>query len=115
MKIFLDENMPRKLLAALRAEGHEVESVQTLRFQGLDNGKLFQFACDAFDLCFTRDAAFVKNVRDSSPPVRLKLIRVTIPQKPQDEFVEDFLVAFRVTDFEKLSTGDEWPHRQETN
>ena len=109
MKIFLDENLPRKLLAALRAEGHEVESVQTLRFQGLDNGKLFQFACDTFDLCFTRDAGFVKNVRDSSLPVRLKLIRVTIPQKPQDEFVVDFLAAFRVTDFEKLHTGDEWP------
>jgi predicted nuclease of predicted toxin-antitoxin system len=109
VKIFLDENMPRKLLAALRAEGHEVESVQTLRFQGFDNGRLFQFASDSFDLCFTRDAGFVKNVRDRSTPARLKLIRVTIPQKPQNEFVSDFLAVFRATDFEKLRTGDEWP------
>ena len=41
MKILLDENLPRKLVAALRAEGHEVESVITLRIQGLDNGRLY--------------------------------------------------------------------------
>ena len=28
MKILLDENLPRKLVAALRAEGHAAESVQ---------------------------------------------------------------------------------------
>ena len=115
MKILLDENMPRKLLAALRAEGHDVESVQTLRFQGLDNGRLFQFACTTFDLCFTRDAGFVKNTPDRLTPVRLKLIRVTIPQKPQNEFVMDFLAVFRATDFEKLHTGDEWPQVQKQN
>jgi hypothetical protein len=44
VKIFLDENLPRKLVAVLRAEGHDVESVQTLRLQGLANGKLYEFA-----------------------------------------------------------------------
>ncbi len=46
MKILLDENLPRKLIAALRAEGHEVESVHTLRMQGLDNGRLYEFVAD---------------------------------------------------------------------
>ena len=55
MKILLDENLPRKLVAALRGEGHEVESVITLRMQGLDNGKLYQFAIQNFEVCFTRD------------------------------------------------------------
>ncbi|MEI7936868.1 MAG: DUF5615 family PIN-like protein [Verrucomicrobiota bacterium] len=45
MRILLDENLPRKLVNALRAEGHEVESVHTLRMQGLDNGALYQLAC----------------------------------------------------------------------
>ena len=54
MRILLDENLPRKLVNALRAEGHEVESVHTLRMQGLDNGALYQLACAKFDLCFTR-------------------------------------------------------------
>jgi hypothetical protein len=40
VKILLDENLPRKLVEALRAEGHTVESVHTLKMDGLDNGKL---------------------------------------------------------------------------
>ena len=71
MKILLDENLPRKLVAALRAEGHEVESVQTLRLQGLDNGKLYEFARDRFDLCFTRDVGFTNLVRQDPQPARL--------------------------------------------
>jgi predicted nuclease of predicted toxin-antitoxin system len=55
VKILLDENVPRKLVPALRSEGHEVESVHTLRLQGLENGKLFEFARNNFDICFTRD------------------------------------------------------------
>lgn len=50
MRILLDENLPRKLVEALRNEGHEVESVQTLRMQGLDNGKLYRFAVENFEL-----------------------------------------------------------------
>jgi hypothetical protein len=40
VRILLDENLARKLVTALRAVGHEVESVHTLRMQGLDNGRL---------------------------------------------------------------------------
>ena len=63
MKILLDENLPQKLVAALRREGYEVESVHTLRLQGLDNGEALRFARDRFDLCFTRDAGFRNLVR----------------------------------------------------
>jgi len=50
MKGFLlDENLPRKLVPALQAEGHDVESVYTLRMQGLENGELYEFARDSFD------------------------------------------------------------------
>jgi predicted nuclease of predicted toxin-antitoxin system len=109
VKILLDENLPRKLVAALRAEGHEVESVYTLRMQGLDNGKLYQFACENFDLCFTRDFGFVHNVRQGSPPSRLKLLRVTLPQTPQDQFISEFLAPFRSSDWNKFRHGDDWP------
>jgi hypothetical protein len=104
LKILLDENMPRKLVDALRAEGHEVESVQTLRMQGLENGRLYEFSRDSFDLCFTRDVAFAK-IRPVDPLPRLKLLRVTLPQKPQDEFVSDFLSVFRATDWAKFQHG----------
>ena len=109
MKILLDENLPRKLVDALRAEGHQVESVHTLRMQGLDNGRLYQFALENYELCLTRDFGFANNVRQSPAPTGFKLLRVTLPQKPQDEFVSDFMAAFRATDWTKLKPGDDWP------
>ena len=109
MKILLDENVPRKLVQALRAEGHHVESVHTLKLQGLENGKLFEFARNTFDICFTRDAGFARDVRKVASPVQFKVLRVTLPQKPQDEFVPDFLVAFRATDWAIFQNGDDWP------
>ncbi|MGH7975241.1 MAG: DUF5615 family PIN-like protein [Limisphaerales bacterium] len=109
MKILLDENLPRKLVAVLRAEGHEVESVITLRMQGLDNGKLYQFAIQNFEVCFTRDFGFASNVRQSKPPEKFKLLRVTLPQKPQDEFIKDFIAAFRATELNQFQHGDDWP------
>jgi len=109
VKILLDENLPRKLVPALRAEGHEVESVITLRMQGLDNGRLYKFAIQNFAVCFTRDFGFINNVRQSKPPAKFKLLRVTLPQKPQDEFVQDFLAAFRLADLDRFQHGDDWP------
>jgi predicted nuclease of predicted toxin-antitoxin system len=109
VKILLDENLPRKLVAALRAEGHEVESVITLRMQGLDNGKLYQFAIQNFEICFTRDFGFTHNVRQGQVPEKFKLLRVTLAQKPQDEFIQDFIAAFRAADVKGFQHGDDWP------
>lgn len=109
MKILLDENLPQKLVAALRADGHEVESVHTLKMQGLDNGRLYQFALNNFDVCFTRDFGFINNVRQGAPPAKFKLLRVTLPQKPQDAFVGDFTSKFRATDLKDFLHGDDWP------
>jgi len=109
VKILLDENLPRKLVTALRAEGHEVESVHTLKMQGLDNGRLFRFALNNFDLCFTRDFGFTNNVRQGDAPTIFKLLRVTLPQKPQDDFISDFISEFRATDLKKFRHGDDWP------
>jgi len=109
MKILLDENLPRKLVAALRAEGHEVESVHTLRMQGLDNGTLYEFAIQNFEVCFTRDFGFLHNVRQGKPPERFKLLRVTLAQKPQDEFIKDFIAAFRALVPNRFQHGDDWP------
>lgn len=108
MRILLDENMPRKLLAALVAEGHEVDSVKSLKLQGIDNGALYQFAASNYDLCFTRDAEFSRRVHSQST-ARLKLVHVVIPQTRQDEFVEQFLTAFRKTDWSIHKSGDDWP------
>jgi hypothetical protein len=41
--------------------------------------------------------------------VKFKFFRVTLPQKPQDEFIQDFIAIFRATDFAQLARGDDWP------
>jgi hypothetical protein len=74
--------MPRKLLAALVAEGHEVDSVKSLQLQGIDNGALYQFAASNYDLCFTRDAEFSRRVQ-SRPTARLKLARGNSANPPR--------------------------------
>lgn len=108
MRILLDENMPRKLLAALADEGHRVDSIKSLQLQGISNGALYELAASDYDLCFTRDAEFSSRVR-ALTPARLKLIHVTIPQTRQAEFVRQFLGAFRKTDWSNYQTGDDWP------
>jgi hypothetical protein len=40
---------------------------------------------------------------------RVKLLQVTLPQKPQDEFVTDFILAFQNSDWDNIHHGDEWP------
>ena len=110
MRILLDENMPRKLLPALVAEGHEVDSVRSLQLQGIDSGALYELAATNYDLCFTRDAEFSIRVQ-SKPTARLKVVHVVIPQTRQDEFVQQFLFAFRNTEWSKHQTGDDWPQQ----
>ena len=62
MKILLDENMPESLAGALKDLGHEVDSVNNLK----------QVAVD-YELCFTRDAGFARNVRQTRDPSRVKV------------------------------------------
>lgn len=109
MRILLDENLPRKLVVALRSEGHEVESVLTLKQAGIDNGALYALARREYELCFTRDAGFAHNVGQGPSPARFKLLRVVIPQQKQDSFVPVFLGHFRATAWDDYRHGDDWP------
>ena len=111
MKILIDENLPRKLVEALQAEGQEADSVHTLHQQGIDNGRLYALACREYDLCFTRDAGFIHNARQGAPPVRLKMLRVVIPQQAQDEFVKVFITHFRATLWTEYEHGVDWPRQ----
>jgi predicted nuclease of predicted toxin-antitoxin system len=109
VRILLDENLPRKLVDALRAEGHHTESVHTLNQRGIDDRSLYALACRDYDICFTRDAGFIHNARQNTGPQHFKLLRVTVPQQPQEEFVKYFMAHFRVTDWERYKPGDDWP------
>jgi len=96
-------------LDALRAAGHQAESVHTLHQQGIDNGRLYALACHEYDLCFTRDAGFANNARQGSSPSRLKMLRVTLPQQRQDEFIKEFMAHFGSSNWTEYHHGDDWP------
>lgn len=109
MKILLDENLPESLADALRQLGHEVDSVNSLRLKGIDNSTLYRQVAQQYDLCFTKDAGFVHNVRQMSIPSRTKLLRVILPQQAAKPFVEGFVKAFQQTDWSRYQNGDDWP------
>ena len=96
-------------MTSLRTTEHIVESVHTLKLDGLDNGRLYRFAVENFDLCFTRDFGFIHNAKQTQAPTRFKLLRVVLPQKSQDEFVSDFMTAFSKSDFGDYQHGNDWP------
>jgi len=109
MKILLDENLPESLVAALRKLGHEADSINSLRLKGIDNSTLYQQVAQGYDLCFTKDAGFVHNVRQMSGPSNIKLLRVVLPQQPAKPFVDAFVQAFQNTDWSRYQNGDDWP------
>ena len=66
MRILLDENMPRKLLAALVAEGHEVDSVKSLQLAGIDWGALSNGRIQLRSLLHTRRRVFKTSAVEAS-------------------------------------------------
>ena len=109
MKILLDENMPESLAGALERLGHEVDSVNHLKLKGLDNGTLYRQVAVNYELCFTRDAGFVHNVRQMRDPSQVKVLRVVVPQQRVESFVPAFVDAFQKSDWLRYSNGDDWP------
>lgn len=101
--------MPESLLDALERLGYEVDSVNRLKLKGLDNGRLYRQVAIAYDLCFTKDAGFVHNVRQMRKPSQVKLLHVMIPQQRVEPFVAAFVEAFQGSDWSRYSNGDDWP------
>ena len=58
MKILLDENLPEGLIEPLRRLGHAVDSVGSLKLEGLDNGRPYREVAAAYDVFFTTDREF---------------------------------------------------------
>jgi len=109
MRVLLDENMPESVHVALQELGHQVDSVVSLRLTGLDNGRLYREVAQSYDLCFTKDADFVRIVRTIDRPGSVKVLRVTIPQTPRGRFTGEFIEAFQRTDWSAYPNGSDWP------
>jgi len=83
--------------------------VNRLKLKGLDNGRLYRQVAIAYDLCFTKDAGFVHNVRQTRESSQVKLLHVMIPQQRIEPFVAAFVEAFQGSDWSRYSNGDDWP------
>jgi hypothetical protein len=109
VKILLDENMPDSLVPALRQRAHQVDSINSLLLKGIDNGTLYRQAAQSYDLCFTKDAGFVHNVRQMPGQTQVKVLRVVLPQQRAEFFVDAFLRAFNRRDWSAYANGSDWP------
>ena len=79
MKILLDKNIPESLSIALEHLEHQVDTVDRLNLKGIDNGTLYRQVATDYDLCFTKDAGFARNVRQMRQQSQVKVLRVIIP------------------------------------
>ena len=90
--------MPESLVDALERIGHAVDSVNHLKLKGLDNGTLYRQVAKDYDLCFTRDAGFARNVIQMREQFQVKVLRVIVPQQRVELFVPAFIDAFQKSD-----------------
>ncbi len=109
MKILLDENIPESLSVALERLGHQVDTVNRLNLKGIDNGTLYRQVATDYDLCFTKDAGFARNVRQIRQQSQVKVLRVTIPQQQPGPFVDTFVETFQKSDWSRYGNGADWP------
>lgn len=91
--------------------GHTVDSVNSLRLKGIDNGTLYKEVAVRYDICFTKDKGFAATVKKFSPGVNAKVLLVVLPQQPEKEFVRLFMEHFQNTGWEELEDGDLWPRK----
>ena len=109
MKILLDKNIPESLSIALEHLEHQVDTVDRLNLKGIDNGTLYRQVATDYDLCFTKDAGFARNVRQMRQQSQVKVLRVIIPQQRVGPFVDTFVESFRKSDWSRYSNGADWP------
>lgn len=101
--------MPESLVVALQSLGHYVDSINHLKLKGIDNGSLYRQVAKDYDLCFTRDAGFAHNVRQTREQLQVKILRVIVPQQRVEPFVAAFIAAFESSDWSRYANGANWP------
>ena len=109
MRILLDENLPEGLIEPLRALGHTVDSVGSLRLKGMANGRLYREVAAAYDLFFTKDREFAAGIGELTEPAPVSVILTIIRQQPEAEFVAAFIDVFVTTDWSGIGSVCEWP------
>ena len=94
--------MPESLAGALEDLGHEVDSVNSLKLKGIDNGTLYRQVAVDYELCFTRDAGFARNVRQMRDPSLSGSASSPVAHQPASQESQTFLWEFFLFSFSTL-------------
>lgn len=62
MKIVIDEDLPRSLSAALRADGHEVFDIRDHGLRGMPDERIFRFAQEQKAILMSGDRGFANTL-----------------------------------------------------
>ncbi len=98
MRILVDENIPLKTVAALRAAGHDVLDVRGTADQGIDDPRLWQICQSQNRLLVTTDKGFAQ--RRHEPHHGVVIVRLRQPNRDR--------IHQRVMDAIALVPKDDW-------
>ena len=82
MKFLLDENVPKSLGKFLKEEEYEVDTLQSLKKQGISNGKVAELALKINAIILTFDQDFTLLSKDLQSKSRVIYIKIH-PRDPK--------------------------------
>lgn len=99
MKIKLDENLPHRLVAALSAHGHDVDTVLDEQLRGYPDAVVWQAACRDDRFFITQDLDF-SDTRRFKPGTHPGLLLVRLSEPGADALTQSVTaVAAELTDW----------------
>jgi predicted nuclease of predicted toxin-antitoxin system len=102
MKILLDENLPLRLVSALRALGHDVEHVYSRNLSGRPDDEVRALAQHESRFLITQDRRFADK-RDFAPGTHPGLLFVRLKRPGRQVLFARVLAIFETEDVESWS------------
>ncbi|MCX6551887.1 MAG: DUF5615 family PIN-like protein [Acidobacteria bacterium] len=97
MRIKLDENLPTRLVSALAALGHDVDTVPSEHIAGSNDAVVWQAAQAVQRFLVTQDLDF-SDIRKYAPGTHHGLLLVRLPQPGRTALFERIAALFEVED-----------------
>lgn len=99
MNIKLDENLPARLVAALRALGHEIDTVYAERLNGQIDSTVWNATQAAQRFFITQDLDF-SDIRRYAPGTHAGLLLVRLARPSREALFERMVTVFRTENVE---------------
>ena len=99
MNIKLDENLPERLVAALAALGHDIDTVRAERLNGQPDQNVWSSTQSARRFFITQDLDF-SDVRRYTPGTHAGLLLVRLSRPSRDALLERVATVFQTENVE---------------